>query len=195
MNGGSVLRPEQVAAVVDALEADGIPFAIGGAVALGYASEPRATFDLDINIFLNASSVGDVFRTLRERLDFEFDETSARRDVERDFQVRIDWNGTFLDLFFAFSTFHEGVERRTHRCLFAGKEIPVLSPEDLVCFKVMFNRSKDWVDVEKLLYFRDRDFDRDYVKRTLSDILGADDSGLIRLDELMRTVHEDAGKE
>ena len=194
MTGKTVLRPEQVVAVVEALEAEGIPFAVGGALALGYACEARATTDIDVNIFLPASCVEDVFRTLREHLHFEveFDTPSARLTVERDFQIRIDWNGTYIDLFFSFSEFHEEVARRARRYRFLGRDMPVLSPEDLVCFKVMFNRPKDWVDIEKLLYFRDRDFDREYVMRTLSEVLGADDSAVIRLEELMKTVHEDA---
>ena len=190
MNGTSFVRPDQVVAVAEALEADGIPYAIGGALALGFAAEPRSTFDIDVNVFVDVSRIGDVLRCLAERLVFQFDVARARHEAERDFQVRIDWNGTFIDLFFAFSAFHEGVARRAHVYPFPGKDLPVLSPEDLVCFKVMFNRPKDWVDIEKLLYFRDTDFDREYVKQALSDALGADDSALIRLQELMRSVHK-----
>ena len=195
MTGPSFVRPEQVVSVAEALEADGIPYAIGGALALGYAAEPRATFDIDVNIFVDVSRIGDVLRCLAERLDFQFDMARARHEAERDFQVRIDWSGTYIDLFFAFSEFHEGVARRAHVYPFPGKDLPVLSPEDLVCFKTMFNRPKDWVDIEKLLYFRDADFDREYVKRALSEALGADDSAVIQLQELMTSVHKLARQE
>ena len=39
--------------VADALERHGLPFAIGGAIALGFYAPPRATVDVDINIFLS----------------------------------------------------------------------------------------------------------------------------------------------
>lgn len=38
--------------LADVLEAHDIPYAIGGALALGYYAEPRGTVDVDINIFV-----------------------------------------------------------------------------------------------------------------------------------------------
>ncbi len=110
-------------AVAETLEAAAIPFAFGGALALGYASEPRATTDIDINVFLSTSHVESVFRALREDLGVGFDEQSALAEVRSDYQVRIDWSGTYLDIFFAFSDYHTecGNRARTHR--FEGPDI------------------------------------------------------------------------
>jgi hypothetical protein len=41
---------QKVLLVMDALEQAGVPAAIGGALALGYHAEPRATSDADINV-------------------------------------------------------------------------------------------------------------------------------------------------
>jgi hypothetical protein len=38
--------------IADALERQKIPYAIGGAIALGFYAPPRATLDVDINIFV-----------------------------------------------------------------------------------------------------------------------------------------------
>jgi len=38
--------------VADTLEQYGIPYAIGGAIALGFYAAPRATLDVDVNVFL-----------------------------------------------------------------------------------------------------------------------------------------------
>lgn len=37
-------------AVADALERHGLPYAIGGALALGFYAVPRATVDVDVNV-------------------------------------------------------------------------------------------------------------------------------------------------
>jgi hypothetical protein len=46
--------------LADALEAAGVPYALGGALAFNPYGPPRATKDVDINIFLGASDVGRV---------------------------------------------------------------------------------------------------------------------------------------
>jgi len=38
----------------DALAATGVPYAYGGAIALDYYTEPRATSDFDVNLFCPA---------------------------------------------------------------------------------------------------------------------------------------------
>ena len=43
---------ERVLILTGAFERAGIPYAVGGAIALGYYAEPRATKDIDVNIFL-----------------------------------------------------------------------------------------------------------------------------------------------
>ena len=46
--------PEIARAIADALEERGIGYAIGGAIALGYYAVPRATVDVDVNVFVAA---------------------------------------------------------------------------------------------------------------------------------------------
>ena len=54
--------PERIVEVSRALDSAGVPHAFGGAIALAFCiPEPRATADLDINIFL---SVGEATRAL-----------------------------------------------------------------------------------------------------------------------------------
>ena len=42
----------KLVALHDALDEAAIPHAVGGAIALGYYAEPRATIDVDINVFV-----------------------------------------------------------------------------------------------------------------------------------------------
>ena len=47
-----------------ALEAAGIPYAIGGALALAIAGVPRGTADVDINVFVSDQRLDEVIEVL-----------------------------------------------------------------------------------------------------------------------------------
>jgi hypothetical protein len=58
-----------------------------------------------------------------------------RRLVARDEQVRILWDGTPVDLFFAYDPLRPSSLRRRRRGDFYGDPIHILSAEDLIAFK------------------------------------------------------------
>src|SRR3970040_337286 len=106
------LPHENIARIVDALEAAELPYALGGAIALTYWSEPRGTVDIDINIFLPDSEAGTAF-TVLERLGVSIAKDEAAREVLEKGQIRLDWAGTFVDLFFAYDPFHDSCRERS----------------------------------------------------------------------------------
>src|ERR1700741_5269785 len=55
---------ESAQAIANAFEAASIPYAIGGALALAVAGVPRGTADVDVNVFVDASRVGEVLDVL-----------------------------------------------------------------------------------------------------------------------------------
>lgn len=57
--------------------------------------------------------------------------------------------------------------------------VPVISATDLMIFKALFDRSKDWADLEELLRYGR--VDGPEVTHWLIDIAGADDPRLARL--------------
>ena len=61
------------------------------------------------------------------------------------------WDATPVDLFFAYDAFHDAAARGRRTVPFADGEIPILAPEHLVVCKAVFNRSKDWVDIDAML--------------------------------------------
>ncbi len=66
--------------------------------------------------------------------------------------------------------------------------MPILSAIDLTVFKLLFDRDKDWGDVESMLRFGKVDVPE--VRRWLSDIVGPDDQRLARLDRTLQLVSE-----
>lgn len=181
-----LLPDEKVVALGDEFERAGIPYAFGGAIALLYWSEPRGTVDIDINVFLPVSSPEAAFDAV-SRLGIAFNREDAAREIETQDQIRLDWGGTFVDLFFAHDPLHDSCRERAVTVDFLGHQFKVLSAEDLVIFKAVFNRGKDWIDIEQLLAIQAERFDTPYVRRWLARIVGEDDARIARLETLTRT--------
>ena len=178
------LLPDQKIAELAALFArTGIPHAFGGAIALVYWSEPRGTVDIDINVFLPATEFRLVFSALN---DHGIATTRALEEeaVSRE-QVRLDWEGTPIDLFFAYDPFHESCNQRAAVVDFYGQPIRVLRAEDIVIFKTLYDRRKDWPDIEQLLATQGRDLDAVYVRHWIGLMLPVGDSARIRLEALL----------
>jgi len=169
-----------VTAIHDALEKAKVPHAIGGALALAYYAEPRATIDVDVNVFVPT----DGWPVIRDALaplgvDVEADE----KELDRDGQVRIWWDRNPVDLFFSYDAFHEEMRRSARRVPFNGVTIPILGPEYLAVCKAMFDRPKDWLDIEQMLVATSP-LDLEEIKGWLERLVGKDDPRLGRLLEV-----------
>src|ERR1700726_1910602 len=127
-----------------------ISHAFGGALALAYYAEPRATIDIDLNVFLPAERFADVAGPLGE-LGAAVDDPSVAEIVERDGQVRVMWDTTPIDLFFAYDAFHHAAGTARQVVPFGEGSIPILAAEHLIVCKVVFNRPKDWVDIDSMI--------------------------------------------
>lgn len=174
---------EKVALLGKALSAADIPHAFGGAIALAYHATPRGTQDIDINLFLGADAFDRVLEALIP-LGVEAPTPALRRDLARDEQVRIRWDGTPLDLFFSYNPLHDACMERCRPASFGSDRISILSAEDLAIFKVLFARPKDWRDLEEMLFAQGPTFETAYARGWLERILARDDERLLRFYEL-----------
>jgi hypothetical protein len=173
---------ERVVALDEALPA--IPHAFGGAIALAYYAEPRGTIDIDLNVFVPAERFAEVAGPLRA-LGVTVDEVAAEL-VARDGQARVWWDATPVDLFFAYDAFHDAAARARRTVPFADGEIPVLGPEHLVVCKAVFNRAKDWVDIDAMREL-DQPLDTAEVLRWVGRIAGDEDPRYERIAALLTT--------
>jgi hypothetical protein len=140
--------PERIVSLDHALVA--IPHAFGGALALAYYAEPRATIDIDLNLFVPADRYPDVAAPLLA-LGVTAADPHAVATIARDGQGRVMWDNTPIDLFFAYDPFHDAAAAARRTVPFADVSIPILAPEHLVVCKVVFNRPRDWVDIDAML--------------------------------------------
>jgi hypothetical protein len=170
---------DQLLAVHDGLDGAGIPHAIGGAIALGYCVlEPRGTRDVDVNVFVHPNRARDVFAAMPEGVEVSGVQLD---EAERDGQVRLEWGITPIDLFMSVLPFHDRVESHVRRVPFEGRTIPVLDCTGLAVFKAMFDRPKDWVDIEAMVEARSLDIED--ASRWIYEMVG-DDERIARLTAL-----------
>ena len=143
------LLAQRLLAVHDTLSLAGLPHAFGGAIALAYCTEePRGTRDLDVNVFVDPARAGEVFAALPSSV------TVTRADVaaaEQEGQARVWWQDTPIDVFLDIHRFHEEVARGVRLVPFMDRSIPVLGCTGLAVFKALFDRTKDWADIEAMI--------------------------------------------
>ena len=160
-----------VLAVHRCLTEAGLEHSFGGALALmQHVAEPRTTWDIDINVSVEKSRAAEVIRALSgiARAD--------HADVERlatDGQVRIFAGRYPIDIFLAVHDFHQDIRTAVTVRPFGSTELPYVSATHLSVLKALFDRSKDWVDIEAMM--RHGSVDAQRAIGWLVTLLGPDD--------------------
>jgi hypothetical protein len=139
------------------LDREKATYAFMGGVALNVWGIPRATFDLDVTLFVDEERSAHLIAAL-ERDGWVVDEIYKRghRDVVGGMptlhaQLPVGPTMLTVDLFLATTPFLEStLTRRKHIDLGRGP-ISVVSAADLLLFKLVAGRRKDVVDIDNLL--------------------------------------------
>lgn len=143
----------------------GIAHAFGGALALAYYAEPRATDDIDVNAFVEPAAGASVLEAVAP-LDVESDLDEPA--VDRDGQCRLWWGRTPLDLLFAYDEIHEAMRRDARLVPFGEDRLPILSPVE-----------------RDLAYEQVEDLDIAEIRAWLGRIVGVQDPRMRRFDEVL----------
>ncbi|MCB9689749.1 MAG: hypothetical protein H6738_21715 [Alphaproteobacteria bacterium] len=167
------------------METAGVPYAIGGAIALGYWGAPRGTQDVDLNVFLGPGSEGPGLDAL-EQAGVNFDRQEAQREIADGGYVRGFVERTPVDAFFDSIPLHESAAGRVVVRPLDGRPARILAAEDLAVLKLLFFRGKDVVDLERLVALAGSSLDRDYVRRWIVDCMGDDDVRVREWDRIVR---------
>jgi hypothetical protein len=172
----------RIVAVHEMLDSIRVRHQFGGAIALAWYRNPRATTDVDLNVTISPADAEPILGAIAH-----LGVTIAREDraaIERDGQARLDWDGSYLDLFFATLELHQEMARRAREVDFGPVRIPILSPEHLIVCKAVFDRPKDWVDIEEMVAWGTK-IDETEVLRWVEEILGRDSEQRVRMAELL----------
>jgi hypothetical protein len=173
---------EKLFTIHESLTAAGLAHAFGGAIALAYCvEEPRGTRDLDVNIFVDASEAELVLGSLPAGVRVR------KRDVakvKRDGQARLDWDGTPIDVFLNNLPLHDAVASSVVWVRLEGRDVPVLDCASLVVFKALFNRTRDWADIEAISTTAPEGLED--AAATIAELVGEDDPAVEKLRALAR---------
>ena len=167
-----------------ALDHAQVPYAIGGALAYGLWGDPRGTRDVDLNLFVEAQVLGHALEVL-VGAGVSID-VSAALDEARAGGVLIgDYDGMRVDLFAPSIPFVWEAARTRVRLEVRGQGAWYLSAEATAVFKLLFFRSKDRVDIERLVVVQGDALDRSYVRRWMVEMMGEDDERVEAWDRII----------
>jgi hypothetical protein len=130
------------------LDEDGIPYGIGGALALGVWGAPRATKDVDLTVFVARDELPRVLDSL-ERAGVMLSREQAAIDVARIGLARGKLGKIGVDVFLSEHPQYAAMARRVRRVSDpAGWSGGFISAEDLAIHKLVFGRHRDIADLE-----------------------------------------------
>jgi predicted nucleotidyltransferase len=151
------------------LEAERIPYAVIGGVAVSLLSIPRVTRDVDAVVLLERER-WEGFLAAGRFFGFE-----PRQPDSLDFArqtrvllVRHQPSGTEVDLSFGALPFEREAIERARPTEIAGLSIRVPRPEDLVVMKAVAHRTRDMLDIAAILE-ANPDLDRRHVREWVEE--------------------------
>ena len=142
-------------ALTDWLEAEQVPHATIGGVAVSLIAQPRLTQDIDAVIWLDASRWESLLKAgegygfvprIGDALGF------ARR--ARVLLLRHEGSGVSVDLSCGTLDFEREMIERAATLQIGSLSLKVPTPEDLIITKAVANRPKDVADIESILNLR-----------------------------------------
>jgi len=150
----------------------GLPHAFGGALALNLYAEPRMTSDVDLSVFVPWEE-RDAVLPIFETIGFRPEDTDRPPVPVAGIRLRSDEHREVLDIFFSLHPVYDRVRDRAALVPYGrnGEELPFFTAEDIVLFKLSFNRTKDWVDIENVIR-NGPDLDTEYIRDVLVEMRG-----------------------
>lgn len=177
------------ASIGNGFEEYNIPYAFGGAIAYTVWGPPRATTDIDIDLFIDGcdrAGLNQVFDIL-ESIGMSISRPEALREAAETDIMTLYWNGVRVEFFTAAGPFNREVEKTRVRRKLGDDFFWFLSAEAITVFKMVFFRPKDIADVERLIKLMGRDLDTEYIRewlvKTVTD--GEDSREVEKWDEMI----------
>jgi hypothetical protein len=176
---------ETLVDAVKFLDAERVPYALIGGLAVSLRGQPRVTADVDLVILADVPRSLSLVQGL-EQTKFKplFDRISEV--VERTFilPLRHRTTNVKVDLALGLSGFEQQVLSRANRISIAGVEIAVATAEDLLIMKLLAGRPKDDQDIQGLVIAQGKELDWDYCLQlavNLGEAVGEDLETRLRL--------------
>jgi len=177
----------KIAKILDKYE---IPYMIIGGQAVLIYGEPRLTKDIDITIGLDIDLYDILLKAVNEInltplvnniKDFIKDTyVLPTYDRESDFRV---------DFIFSFSDYKKEALKRVKNVKIEKYLVKFASLEDLIIHKIISGRPRDLEDIKNIL-IKNRDFDKNYIKKWLKEFEKTLDENLLdRFEDISKQIN------
>ncbi len=172
---------EALAALVAALrEVDAPAMIIGGIAAIGHGI-PRQTSDVDVTVWGEGLDLRQLAAALaRHGIEPRIADAVGFAERQQTLLLRHTASETPIDVTIAWLPFERDALARAVSIRYAGIEIPVTTPEDLLVYKALAWRDRDRSDIERLLILHGENFDLERIRgfvRQFAEVL--DDPGRV----------------
>ncbi|MGB0386210.1 MAG: nucleotidyltransferase [Ardenticatenaceae bacterium] len=167
-------------------EAD-VASAVIGALAVSIWGEPRLTRDADLRVFLQRDQADYLVGLLEpDYVCLASEPENTLRQMG--FLFVKDSAGVRIDLMLSDTIFdEEAIYRARSVEVSSGLELVVCSPEDLIVYKMISTRPRDWEDVKGVVRRQKGSLDDAYIINWLEEFeLALDDSTLVNKYQRMR---------
>ncbi len=157
-------------ALTDLFDRLSLPYAIMGGIAVRAHGLPRPTFDVDFTLAIPRSRLLELFEAI-ESLGYTVPDHHARGWVDEvggmplvKVRLYLDGRGIDADVFLAETDFQQEVLDRRITADVEGRRLQMVTPEDLILFKLVAARPRDMIDVQDVLFMQGT-LDEAYMRR------------------------------
>lgn len=145
-----------------------IPIMFMGGLAVSVWAEPRATYDIDGVINLDITDLENFLEELSKE-GFSYDKNNSIKFIQNmpfiTLIYPLEEHEIYVDLFLAKSKYAKEALSRKQEVVLSDVTIPVISPEDLILYKILAGRSRDIDDVRQILILQEGKLDMEYMKK------------------------------
>lgn len=184
------LLAQALGKILTAIREAGGRCALIGGVAGAIHGAQRATRDLDLLLSIDKIRIPEFLKALG-RYGFEFDESKVRRELSEDGFSRVFYRALPVDLLMPLLPFFQkALERAAPQETLVGLA-SVITPEDLILFKLTAFRARDQEDIKMLLAANMNALDMDYISSWKGRLHPASDDRWARLEEWWRKASQE----
>jgi hypothetical protein len=143
--------------LVDVVERVGVPYAMMGGLALNAWGIPRATYDLDAALAVESGNIVRILTALRgddvevepQFLGGYLDELAGMQKADLRLHSAESW--FTVDVFFSTTPFLRSAVKCRVELIVSNRSIRIITAADLILFRLIAGRRKDWVDVDNIV--------------------------------------------
>jgi Nucleotidyltransferase of unknown function (DUF6036) len=151
------------------LESLHIDYAIIGGIANAVWGEPRATIDVDVTVSVTDDDLPQMVPAISAHFRLAICDPVAF--VQQTRVLPLDTaDGVRVDVIFALLPFELDAIRRAKHVSIAGRNVPVVTAEDLVLMKISSERPRDLADAEAIVRRLAGQLDKGYLEPRLREL-------------------------